>query len=85
MSSDDFIGIFSSKDPLGRDSRWYIGHGRMINIETVIEEEDWKKRIMKDNKGYPTRESALISAHNLIRQENENPFTTGVEYGVLEL
>lgn len=87
MSSDDFIGVFSSKDSLGRDIRWYVAHGMMLNIEDSISEVDWKKYIINNNdyRGYPTREAALVAAHDLLKKEKENPYSFGVEYGVLEI
>lgn len=86
MSSDDFIGVFSSKDSLGRDSRWYIAHGMMSCIENEGNEISWKKMNEKNiPDGYPTREAALVAAHDLLKKEKENPYSSGVEYGVLEI
>lgn len=87
MSSDDFIGVFSSKDSLGRDSRWYIAHGMMSCIENEGNEISWKKNIISNNnyRGYPSREAALIAAHDQLKREKENPYSFGVEYGVIEI
>lgn len=85
MSSDDFIGVFSSKDLLGRDSRWYAAHGIMSCIETEGDEMMWKAKIENNSKGYPTREAALVAAHDLLNKQKENYNCPTVEYGVLEI
>lgn len=81
MSSDNFIAVFSSKDVLNRDLRWYVEEGMMASIEGD-KEDSWKKNVIANtpyDESYPTRESALVAAHNMIKD-------IGIcEYGVIEI
>ena len=61
MSADNFIGVFSSKDSLGRDSRWYTAHAMMHNLETCIDEADWKKKIENKSRTGYSRDYAIQS------------------------
>jgi hypothetical protein len=82
ISSDNFIAVFSSADNLGRPLRWYVGEGLMSSIENPKNEEVWKKHVINStsyNNSYPTRESALVAAHDLAKK------TSILEYGVVEL
>lgn len=83
MSADNFIGVFSSKDSLGRDCRWYVAHGFMPDIESPKNESEWKLRISmrKDpyKKDYATREQALAAAYDMLMEESI------VEYGIIEI
>jgi hypothetical protein len=88
MSSNTFIGVFSSKDSLGRISRWYVAHCMMHNLKNPESEEKWKDHIIETTwecHSFPTRESALVAAHNLLKKEQENPYCPTVEYGVIEI
>lgn len=87
MSSDNFIAVFSSKDMLGRDLRWYVAHGMMPSIEDPDKESEWKQDIIKNNdyRGYPTRESALVAAHDFLNKKKEDYNCPVVEYGVIEI
>lgn len=84
MSADNYIAVFSTKDMLGRDLRWYVSHGMMSSIETPSNEEDWQKSIVDEananGEWYIGREAALIAAHDMMKAD---PYP--VEYGVIEL
>ena len=85
MSDDSFIAVFSGeKDILGRVSRWYVSHGMMPSIENPDREKDWKQRIIagdeEELRSYPSREQALIAAHDMLKEESYP-----VEYGVIEI
>jgi hypothetical protein len=83
MSADNFIAVFSEKDSLGRDMRWYVAEGMMPSIESDEDTEKWKNHIIEKHTNnrwdYPTRESALVAAHDMLKRKYI------VEYGVIEI
>jgi hypothetical protein len=62
--------------------RWYVAKGMMPNIEDPLAEKIWKNSIENNTKydnSFPTREAALVAAHDLAKK------TSILEYGVIEI